>query len=109
MGMCSQRDGKKGSRLMMRKYQPITPEIIEALKKVVGEKYVLVSLGARERYQTDEETDPRLFHTPEAVVSPGSTEEVAAIMQLANKFDFPVTPRSGGTSEIGRASCRERV
>lgn len=98
MGMCSQRDGKKGSRLMMRKYQPITPEIIEALKKVVGEKYVLVSLGARERYQTDEETDPRLFHTPEAVVSPGSTAEVAAIMQLANKYDFPVTPRSGGTS-----------
>ena len=82
----------------MKKYQPITPEIIGELEKIVGEKYVLTSLAARERYQTDEETDPRLFHMPEAVVSPGSTEEVAAVMQLANKFDFPVTPRSGGTS-----------
>ena len=82
----------------MEKYQPVTPEIIEKLKKIVGEKNVLTSLPARERYQTDEETDSRLFHVPEAVVSPGSTEEVAAIMKLANEEDFPVTPRGGGTS-----------
>ncbi len=82
----------------MKKYQPITPEIIAELKKIVGEQYVLTSLPARERYQTDEETDPKLFHVPEAVVSPGSTKEIAAIMKTANKYDFPVTPRSGGTS-----------
>lgn len=29
---------------------------------------------------------------------PQSTEEVAAVMKLANKHHFPVTPRSGGTS-----------
>ena len=55
MGMCLQSKGRKGSRLIMKKYQPITPEIIGELEKIVGEKYVLTSLAARERYQTDEE------------------------------------------------------
>ena len=38
------------------------------------------------------------FHRPEAVAAPGSTEEISAILKLANRERFPVTPRSGGTS-----------
>lgn len=68
---------------------------VEALRAIVGEKYVWTDPDHLERYQTDEETDPRLFHLPEAVVAPVSTEEVAAIVKLANAKHFPVTPRSG--------------
>ena len=82
----------------MQQYEKLTEAVIEELKAIVGEKYVLTTPEALETYQTDQETDPRFFHTPEAVVMPQSTEEVAAVMKLANKHHFPVTPRSGGTS-----------
>ena len=76
----------------------INRSTIEELKAIVGEKYVLTTPETLETYQTDQETDSRFFHVPEAVAAPGSTEEVAAIMKLANKRHFSVTPRSGGTS-----------
>ncbi len=82
----------------METYRPMDAATVEALRAIVGEKYVWTDPDHLERYQTDEETDPRLFHLPEAVVAPVSTEEVAAIVKLANAKHFPVTPRSGGTS-----------
>ena len=36
-------------------------------------------------------------HLPDAVVLPGSTEEVAEIVRIANRSGIPVVPRSGGT------------
>lgn len=82
----------------MEHYEKLTESTIEELKAIVGEKYVLTTPETLETYQTDHETDSRFFHVPEAVAAPGSTEEVAAIMKLANKRHFSVTPRSGGTS-----------
>ena len=82
----------------MEKYNPVTPEIIARLKEIAGEKNVITDPDGLETYKTDQETDPRLFRTPEAVVAPESTDQVAAIMKLANACGFPVTPRSGGTS-----------
>ena len=82
----------------MENYNPITQEVLEKLNALVGEKYVWTDPDHLEQYKTDEETDPRLFRTPEAVVAPETTEQVAAIMKLANQYGFPVTPRSGGTS-----------
>lgn len=82
----------------MEHYEKLTESTIEELKAIVGEKYVLTTPETLETYQTDQETDSRFFHVPEAVAAPGSTEEVAAIMKLANKRHFSVTPRSGGTS-----------
>ena len=52
-----------------------------------------------ERYKTDEEPDPHYHHLPEVVVLPGNTEEVAAVMKLANKFFSPgYSTCSAGTS-----------
>ena len=76
----------------MKTYAPVTEEVIEALKGVVGAEYVLNDA------ETDEETDCRKFHKPEVVVKPANAEEIAEIMKLANKFDVPVTVRSAGTS-----------
>ena len=82
----------------MKIYQPMTGKVLDALRSIVGEKYVWTDPDHLEQYKTDEETDPRKFHLPEAVAAPGSTEEVSAILKLANREQFPVTPRSGGTS-----------
>ena len=82
----------------MKTYAPVTEEVIEALKGVVGADYVMTDAETLEHYQTDEETDPRKFHKPEVVVKPASAQEIAEIMKLANKFDVPVTVRSAGTS-----------
>ena len=54
----------------MMNYKPVTEEVLEALRKAVGSENVM--------------TD--------------NTEEVAAVMKIANEFDVPVTPRSAGTS-----------
>ena len=82
----------------MKTYAPVTEEVIEALKGVVGAEYVMTDAETLEHYQTDEETDLRKFHKPEVVVKPASAQEIAEIMKLANKFDVPVTVRSAGTS-----------
>ena len=82
----------------MHKYNPVTEEVITALKEALGGEYVKYDAETLERYKTDEEPDPHYHHLPEVVVLPGCTEEVAAVMKIANKFLVPVTPRSAGTS-----------
>lgn len=82
----------------MKTYQPITEKVLAELRSIVGEKYVWTDSDHLEQYKTDEETDPRKFHLPEAVAAPSSAEEISSILKLANREQFPVTPRSGGTS-----------
>ena len=82
----------------MTKYNPVTEEVLEALRAAVGAEYVKTDAETLERYKTDEEPDPHYHHLPEVVVLPGCTEEVAAVMKIANKYLIPVTPRSAGTS-----------
>ncbi len=83
---------------MKYKYQPVTEEVIHALKEIVGEKYVKTDADVLDRYKTDEETDAHYHRLPEAAVWPASAQEIAEIMKLANKYHIPVTPRSAGTS-----------
>jgi glycolate oxidase len=54
-----------------------------------------------ERYASDETED--LFFLPDLVVTPKSTEEVAAILKLAHEHGIPVTPRGAGTGLSGGA------
>ena len=82
----------------MYKYNPVTEEVLLALREALGAENVKVDEETLDRYKTDEETDPRYHHLPEVVVLPGSTEEVAEVMKIANKYLVPVTPRSAGTS-----------
>jgi glycolate oxidase len=87
----------------MKTYAPVTEAVLEDLKTIVGAEYVLAEPEKLEQYQTDEETDPRKFHLPEAVVLPKDAQEIAAVIKLANTYDVPVTVRSGGTSLAGGA------
>ena len=82
----------------MAKFNPVTPELIDELKKVLGEKNVKTSEDYLEKYQTDEEGNPHFFSKPEVVVFPESTEQVAEVVKLANKYLVPLTPRSAGSN-----------
>lgn len=82
----------------MREYASVNQEMLAELEAALGAEYVLTAADKLEQYKTDEETDPRMFHLPEAVVLPGSSEEVAAVVKLCNKYNVPVTVRGGGTS-----------
>lgn len=82
----------------MREYASLNQEMLAELQEALGAEYVLTDADKLDQYKTDEETDARMFHLPEAVVLPGSTEEVAAVVKLCNKYNVPVTVRGGGTS-----------
>ena len=82
----------------MSKYQPVTAEVMEALKEAVGADYVRYDADTLDKYKTDEETDAHYHHLPEVVVLPANTQETAQVMQIANRYCVPVTPRSAGTS-----------
>jgi glycolate oxidase len=82
----------------VKTYAPITPEIITKLKAITGSSYVKTDKDILLQYQTDYETNPAMFHVPEAAVLPANAEEISKIVKLANAYDFPITVRSGGTS-----------
>src|SRR5918911_3938232 len=75
-------------------------EVREALRRIVGAENVLIDEERVEPYAGDalKEKFP-----PEAVVLPGSTREVSAILRLANERRFPVTARGGGVGYTGGA------
>lgn len=82
----------------MIQYNPITPEIVQALSTIVGEKHVIYADEERlAPYAHDEVADPRHAHLPDVVVKPVSAEEISAIMNLANRELIPVTPRGAGS------------
>lgn len=79
-------------------YNPVTEEVIKALQEAVGERYVKTDPDTLAVYQSDESLAPSFWKLPEVVVLPANTEEVSRVMQIANKYHVPVTPRSAGTS-----------
>ena len=89
--------------LFMKKFNPVTPELIEKLQQICGMENVYTEQAKLEQYKTDEEGNPKYHRVPEVVVLPGCTQEVAAIVKLANEYLVPITPRSSGTSLSGGA------
>jgi len=68
------------------------------LRDIVGAPHFLDSLEDRISYSYDAALYESL---PEAVVYPGTVEEIAAILRLANEERFAVTPRGAGTGLSG--------
>ena len=81
--------------------QKITTELLEQIKSIVGAEYVFTDEESFEKYGRDE--TEKLHYSPAVVVKPRKTEEIAALMQLANKHLIPVTPRGAGTGLTGGA------
>ncbi len=88
----------------MTAYNPVTPAIVAELCDIVGESNVIhADTKKLEAYSHDEVADERFVRMPDVVVKPASTEEVAAIMKLANRELVPVTPRGAGSGLSGGA------
>lgn len=69
-------------------------EIINSLKEITGPDFVSAYPEERYIYSMDPGTMPP--REPDAIVMPGSTEEVSRIMILANRHKTPVVPMGGG-------------
>jgi len=86
------------------RYNRVTPKIVEELKRIVGERYVVFGDPEKlEPYSHDEVAEKEYAHMPEAVVRPVSAEGIAAVMKLANREKIPVTPRGAGSGLSGGA------
>ena len=75
----------------------VTPELIEGLKKIVGEKYVYTDADKLEPYSHDEVTDPHYVKMPQVVVLPANTQEVSDVVKLCYDNDTVMVPRGAGT------------
>jgi glycolate oxidase len=85
-------------------YNPVTDEIADELRRIVGEKFVLYGDEEKlETYSHDEVAEAHYAHMPEAVVRPDSAEQIAEILRLANRERIPVTPRGAGSGLSGGA------
>jgi len=85
-------------------YNPITPQIVEMLRKIIGSRYVLWNDPEKiEPYSHDEVVDQQCRHMPDVVVKPRTAQEIAQIMQIANREKVPVTPRGAGSGLSGGA------
>ncbi|MET8808692.1 FAD-linked oxidase C-terminal domain-containing protein [Streptomyces sp. NPDC004546] len=71
-------------------------ELTEALSTIVGRENVRVEAGQLAPYARD--ATPLFHAVPDAVVFPGSTEEVAAVLRLASERGIPVVPRGAGSN-----------
>ena len=86
----------------MMDFNRVTPKIVDRLRTIVGEEYVLTSLEDLTRYGLDE-IEERYRSLPEVVVKPRTPVEIAAIVKLANEERIPITPRGAGTGLSGGA------
>ncbi|HSF32533.1 MAG TPA: FAD-linked oxidase C-terminal domain-containing protein [Candidatus Tectomicrobia bacterium] len=83
----------------------LKPGVIDALQRIVGAANLLAELDDRLVYECDGLT---MFKaTPEAVVFPTSTPQVAEVVRLANRAQVPFVARGGGTGLSGGALAVE--
>ncbi len=75
--------------------------ILKRLEEIVGKDFVSNRIEERYYYSRDAgATEPSM---PDYIVLPSSTEEVQAIVKLANEKKIPITPFGGGVTTSGLA------
>ncbi len=74
------------------------PSILEALEDIVGPENVSTDPVELACYARDASENTGM---PDVVVWPRTTEQVSAILKLANEYGIPVTPRGAGTCLSG--------
>ncbi|HCN91272.1 MAG TPA: hydroxyacid dehydrogenase, partial [Oxalobacteraceae bacterium] len=71
---------------------------LERCRSAVGAAYVLTDSADTAPHLTDWRR--RYTGAALAVIKPGSTDEVAAIVRLCNEFRVPVVPQGGNTGLV---------
>ena len=76
-----------------------TPDLLARFAAIVGDRYAITDRDAQVPYLVEMRD---LYHgeTP-MVLRPGSVEEVAAILKLANETRTPIVPQGGNTGLVG--------
>ena len=83
----------------------VTEEIKNQLRTAVGKEYVLDSEIDRFGYSYDSSFVSIVDkNQPEVVVRPATTEEVSAVMKIANANGIAVTPRGTSSGRTGGSS-----
>ena len=77
----------------------VMTQVIEPLRKIVGAENLLTSASERIVYECDGFVVEK--NSPDVVVFPTSTDQVARIVQACNEADIPFLPRGAGTSLAG--------
>lgn len=84
----------------------------EALAQIVGAANVLTAPEAKQPYAADQwwyaiaaAAAGTPISRPDVVVRAASTEQVAAVVRLANQFGVPITPWGGGSGVQGAANA----
>ncbi|WP_249436100.1 FAD-linked oxidase C-terminal domain-containing protein [Paenibacillus sp. Marseille-Q4541] len=77
----------------------ITPDVKKALIEIVGDRAYLDS--PNERYVHSYDATPLYQHMPDAVMNPQNTEQISAILKIANAHQIPIIPRGSGTNLAG--------
>jgi glycolate oxidase len=80
-------------------------EILKKLESIVGPDNVTDKKFELIAYSKDWSYDGP--HLPDIVITPGTTQEVSAVMTLANETKTPVCVRGGGTTTTGMSLPRE--
>lgn len=75
-------------------------EVVRELGSLLGARYVLSTSYDLMLYEYDASIDRS---TPDIVVLPSTTEEVAAVVKIAARYNVPVVPRGAGTGLSGGA------
>jgi glycolate dehydrogenase FAD-linked subunit len=78
------------------------PELLEQLRKAVGDPHVIAGPDVHADY-THDETLTTAPVVPLALVLPGSTGEVSEVLRLASEHSVPVVARGSGTGLSGAA------
>ncbi len=78
------------------------PELLEQLRKAVGENHVVEGASVHADY-THDETLTAAPVEPLALVLPGSTGEVSEVLKIAGEHGVPVVARGSGTGLSGAA------
>ncbi|HEY6473031.1 MAG TPA: FAD-linked oxidase C-terminal domain-containing protein [Acidimicrobiales bacterium] len=77
-------------------------DVLEQLRKAVGESHVRVGEAVHEDYTHDETLSVSPV-VPLALVLPGSTDEVVEVLRVASEHRVPVIARGSGTGLSGAA------
>ena len=90
---------------MPTSFQPLTFDLLARLEAVVGAAHLLTAArteaAAYHAYGHDHTED--LHYAPDAVLRPGTAEEVSQILRLCHEHHVPVTARGAGTGLSGGA------
>jgi FAD/FMN-containing dehydrogenase len=89
----------------MNDAMPPAPALLDAIRAVVGDRGLLTEASDTAPYSEDWR---RLYRgRTSAVVRPGTTEELAAVVKLCAAAGTPLVPQGGNTSMVGGAVPNE--